>query len=1094
MNPLKINQSFYLNTWYVTPDQNKLKNKKQEFFIEPKLMEVLSFLCINAPAIISADKLIENCWPNQYVNDNPLHKCIAQLRKILGDTIKNPQYIKTITRRGYSIVAQIRGIEIDPSINRTVWHNKVPYIGLQSYSHQQQVIFFGRTRAIAEVKSILGTITKTDLPLVFIDGLSTVGKTSLINTAIIPYLEAQTKPIKYSYNDSFYFDISLHENDSCVLRFIKYLTKINILNEWLDIDKYLLELNQSLTDQSKFKKQFANEYQNQKYAFSQQIIFVDHFERILIQTNDNSYKSNLMLLLILQLLKTGDYFIIISCRSENISILDESVVFNLIKQDIIHYHLLPPNSFEIIEIVQKPVLVAKLRYEIHELTYQPLDKAIIEDAKNMGNILPILSHTLKDLCENCNEKQQLTFARYYKIGRLAGALSYKIDNILQTLTISERALLSKNLHHLIQYTPGKQKEYSAKRTYIQLYKDEKMIKLINYLIEQGMLQSHNVGSKTFVSILHDSILQDCDFFKEWISKNHLKLSIIAEVKTQADQWLGSNKNNNYLLHNNYLLEQAKHLIEKDKVEFSLNQGQYLNLSSKLQSRKTKFKIFSLIILISLLIFSFVLLSINKQTNNDLIITNNNAENLITFMIGDLKEKLRPVGKLELLQIVGDQIINYYDNRPESVQSTQSLLQYHEALNTIGEVEFNQGKFSHAEDIFKLAIKNDVEIFTDNSSKILALFNYSQSNYWLGYISYLQKDYILSAQYWSSYLNLSEKLVVIQPENENWILEKSYALNNLGTLNYQQGDLRQAKKYFDVSAQLKKEILIKHPSNLAYLVELADTLSWQANILDKRNDLQGTNNLYIESLNLLGRLTKLEPENKIWQQRLALANYRVALSYYDLGKLHKVLYYLDQSLPIYIGLNKFDITNQRWIKELINNYIVISRTYRHNQDFDNASLYLRRGLDTLDLYSIDSMKLEDAQVQKINLNAEMALISLQLGQNKSALEQFTKTIDIFNRTKTSTLTNETFIIAYINYILAQINSANQHQSQATLLLTKALNILSNDISNNNKESIALYIAIEKVMGVEHPRQDLVEYLKKIKYRNPDYIQINNTFDQ
>ena len=1088
MNPLKFNQSFYLNTWYVTPDQNKLKNKQQEFFIEPKLMEVLSFLCINAPAIISADKLIENCWPNQYVNDNPLHKCIAQLRKILGDTIKNPQYIKTITRRGYSIVAQIRGIEIDPLINRAVWHSKIPYLGLQPYCHQQQAIFFGRTRAIAEVKSLLGNITQTSLPLVFIDGLSTVGKTSLINTTIIPHLEAQTKPIKYSYNDSFYFDISLPENDSCVLRFIKYLTKIRILNEWLDIDKYLLELNQSLADQSQLKKIFAKEYQNEKYGSSQQIIFIDHFERILIQTNDNSYKLNLMLLLILQLLKTGDYFIIISCRSENISILDESIVFNLVKQDIIHYHLLPPNSFEIIEIVQKPVLVAKLRYEINELTYEPLDKTIIEDAKNMGNILPILSHTLKDLCENCNEKQQLTFARYYKIGRLAGALSYKIDNILQTLSISERTLLSKNLHHLIQYTPGKQKEYSAKRTSIQLYKGEKVIKLINYLIEQGMLQSHNIDSQTFVSILHDSILQDCDFFKEWITKNHLKLSIIAEVKTQADQWLGSNKNNNYLLHNNYLLEQAKYLVKNDKVEFSLNQSQYLNLSNKLQSKKTKLKIFSLTILVSLLIFSFVLLVINKQTNKDLIITNNNAENLITFMIGDLKEKLRPVGKLELLQIVGDQIINYYDNRPESVQSVQSLLQYHEALNTIGEVEFNQGEFDHAEDIFKLAIKNDINLFKENDSNVSALFNYSQSHYWLGYISYLQKDFKLSAQYWSSYLALSEQLVAIQPKNKNWVLEKSYALNNLGTLNYQQGNLQQAKRYFDVSAQLKRKILIEHPNNLAYLAGLADTVSWQANILDKRNELQGTNNLYIESLNLLERLAKLEPENRIWQQRLALANYRVALSYYDLGKLDKVQYYLKQSLPIYIALNNFDQTNQRWIKELINNYIVIARTYRHNLNFDNASLNLRRGLDTLDLYSIDNIKLEDAQVQKVNLNAEAALISLQLGQNRSALEQFTKSINTFNRSNISKLTNKAFIKAYINYILAQIHTANQQKHQASLLLTDALNILSDDISNNkNKESIALYIAIEKAMGIEHPRQDLIDTLKKIKYRNPDFVQ-------
>jgi DNA-binding winged helix-turn-helix (wHTH) protein len=1083
MKPLKINQSFYLNSWFVTPDQNKIKNKHKEFFIEPKLMEVLSFLCMNAPAIISVDKLIENCWPNQFVNDNPLHKCIAQLRKILGDTIKNPQYIKTITRRGYSIVAQIRGMDIDQSISQSVWHDKVPYLGLKAYDLQQQAIFFGRTRAIAEIKSLLNNTVQTDLPLVFIDGLNAVGKTSLINMAIIPYLEAQNKSIKYSYNDSLYFDMEHYDNDAYLLTLVKHLIKVNVLNEWLDIDKYILELNQSLIGLTKPELKCSVIDKNQKHSTSQKIIFIDHFESVLNQQKEDSEEHNLILLLVLRLLKTGNYFIIISTRSESISILNESIAFKQIKQDVFHYYLLPPDNFEIIEIVQKPVLVAGLRYEINESTFESLDKVIIDDAKNMGNILPILSHTLKDLCENHNEDQQLTFERYYKIGRLTGALTYKIENILQTLSANKKLLFSNNLHHLIQYTPDESKQYVAKRTSIQLFKGDEIIKLINNLIELGMLQSQNIDSQTYVSILHDSILHDCDFFKDWISSNHLKLSIIKEVKTLADQWLGSNQNREYLLHNNYLLEQANHLIKKDMVEFSHNQNQYLSLSNKSQSKKQRLKILSLIVLISLLIFSFVLLGINKQTNSDLIKTNNNAENLITFMIGDLKDKLRPIGKLELLQIVGNQIINYYDNRPESVQSNQSLLQYHKALNTIGEVEFNQGKFSYSENIFKQAIKKDINFFTGEASKVSALFNYSQSNYWLGYISYLQKNYKLTAQYWSNYLRFSEQLVIMQPENVSWMLEKSYALNNLGSLNYQQRDFETAEGFFNLSAQLKKEILNKYPSNLEYIAELADTISWQANIIDKRDKLQGANDLYKESLSLSERLVELDPENKIWQQKLALANYRVALNYYNLGELQESKLFLEKSLPIYIVLNDFDKTNQNWIKELINSYIMISRIYRQNLDFDNASLYLKRGMDMLELYSIDSRKLKSAQEQQIYLNTEIALISLQSGHSRSALEQLTKIRHDFSLSKRS---NKTFIKAYINFILAHINTRNKQYDQANLLLTEALGILNNNISKNkNKQSIALYVAVEKALGVEFPRQDFVDYLKKIKFGNPDY---------
>ena len=1090
MTPLKKKQSFYLGKWMVTPDQNKLKNLHEVIFVEPKLMEVLTYLCINAPTIINIENLIENCWPDQIISDSPVHKCIAKLRKVLGDTIKDPQYLKTISKRGYSIVADIKGIDNDSSVNQITWHNNVPYLGLQAYDTQQQAVFFGRSKAIAEIKSLVNNRVSDDLPLLLIEGLSTAGKTSLINTTIIPCLELSDSTYNYSDKHSYHYDLSLNLNNNFASTFIGYLIKNNIFNAWLDKDKYLQQLKQSLKDIEAVDKHDSLNTPiqlNQKQGLTQHIIFIDHFERVLVEQDENSNEVNLMVLLITELLKTNDYFILIAIRSENYQALNDSKAFSLIKQKITHYNLLPPNSFEITEIVQKPVLAAGLRYEFNESTFESLDKTIIEDSKNMGNILPILSHTLKELCESCNDQQQLTFEIYDKIGGLTGALTYNIGNVLNTLSICEKNLFSNNLHHLIQYKPGMQKEYVASKVNVNLFKDDKLYKLINYLIDHGMLQSHNIGSEIFVSILHDSILQECIFFKKWIANNHLKLSIVTEVKTLARQWFSSDKKKEYLLNNYYLLDQAHQIIKEDKAGFSPNQSLFLKLSHKQQSNRAKLKHSAVALLVTLLVFSFILLIINKKTSAALLNTNNSAENLITFMIGDLKNKLLPLGKLELLEIVGDQVINYYDDRTELIRSEQSSLQYNKALNTIGEVEVNQGKLLSAENIFRQAIKQDLDFFKDNSSKASALFNYGQSNYWLGYINYLQKKYKTTLHYWSIYLDLSEQLLVIEPNNESWKLEKSYALNNLGSLNYQQNNLVEADKYFNLSAQLKKEMVRDNPANSQYLAELADTISWQANICDKRNELQRSNELYKESLSLSEKLVSMDNENKVWIQRLALANYRVALSHYNLGELLEVKHHLEKSLPIYIDLNIFDKTNQIWINELINNYIMVSKVYRHNLDLDNASLNLKKGQILFDSYSLGSKKLESAQVQNLSLNIETSLVSLELGQNKTALDQFKSIVNQLKANDASKLFNKDHQRAYINFVLARIKKANQQVNQANLLLTEALILLNDGIlESRKKENMALYVSIEKSMGVE-PRQDLVAYLKKISYKNPDFIQ-------
>ena len=1092
MTPLKNKQSFYLGTWLVTPDQNKLKNLNVELFIEPKLMEVLNYLCVNAPKIMSLNKIIENCWPNQFISDNPLHKCIAQLRKVLGDTIKKPQYIKTISKKGYSIVAEIKGINLASSMNQATWHDNVPYMGLKQYTLPQEKIFFGRSRAVAEIKSLIDKSTSSNLPFLMVQGLSSVGKSSLIHTAVIPYLIRPEMPFKYSYSDSLHYNITLNSKQSYVRAFMKYLISNNIFNAWLDIDEHLLKLKQSLLE-FKTKKQ-AEAYNNQSYNANQQILFIDHFDNILNEQEQNSDELDLMLLLILQLIKMGNYLILIASRSENFQVLNNSYIFKSIEQNILHYDLLPPNYFEITEIVQKPVIAAGLRYEFNKSTFESLDKVIIDDARNMANILPILSYTLKELCENCNQQQQLTFEKYHEIGKLTGALTYKIDGILEMLSVSEIKLFTDNLHYLIRFNPGENKEYIANEADIDLFKGERLKKLIHYLINKGLLKSHIIETNTFVSLLHDSLLQECTFFKKWIAKNHLKLSIVTEVKTLTDQWISSEKNNAYLLYNHYLLNQTEHLIKEDKISFSNNQSQFLALSNKQQKLRSKLKVASVIMLVSLLVFSFILLIINKKTSAELLETNNNAENLITFMIGDLKDKLRPLGKLELLEIVGDQIINYYDNRTQRVQSEQSLVQYNKALNTIGEVEFNQGKLGIAETIFKQAITIDLNAIKSKELKISALFNYGQSNYWLGYISYLQSNFDLTQQYWSNYLDLSDQLLIIEANNDKWKLEKSYALNNLGSLNYQQNLFLKAEHYFDQSAQLKRNLLNNNPNNAQYLAELADTVSWQANILDKRNELLQSNQMYIESLKSTKKLVIKNADNKIWQHSLALAYFRVASSFYDLGNLAKAKYYLDESLPIYKNLNLYDETNQTWIDDLVNCYIMIAKYYKHSDDYDNAALYLKRGIDVFNTYSSESKNLKSSHIQMLYLNAELSLVTTQLGQAKTALDQFNTVINHFEKIDTSKYLNQKFLKAYMLYILANIKIANHQKELAAIDLSEALNILSGDLlASKNKPNMALYVAIEKALNVKKPNQDIVDYLKKINYRNPNFNSTDNTIN-
>jgi DNA-binding winged helix-turn-helix (wHTH) protein/tetratricopeptide (TPR) repeat protein len=110
--------SFLLEDWQVHPSRNSLERSGQSLSLEPKTMAVLVCLAEHAGDVVSADALITKIWNGRPMGDNPVYKCIAQLRRHLGDNPRQPRYIETIARRGYRLVAKVEPLP-PPSGSRT---------------------------------------------------------------------------------------------------------------------------------------------------------------------------------------------------------------------------------------------------------------------------------------------------------------------------------------------------------------------------------------------------------------------------------------------------------------------------------------------------------------------------------------------------------------------------------------------------------------------------------------------------------------------------------------------------------------------------------------------------------------------------------------------------------------------------------------------------------------------------------------------------------------------------------------------------------------------------------------------------------------
>jgi DNA-binding winged helix-turn-helix (wHTH) protein/tetratricopeptide (TPR) repeat protein/TolB-like protein len=82
--------------------------------LAPKPFETLLYLASRTGRVVSKAELMENLWPSTFVTDDVLVQCVVEIRRVLGDPARNPQYIRTIPRKGYQFVAAVTPLPDGP--------------------------------------------------------------------------------------------------------------------------------------------------------------------------------------------------------------------------------------------------------------------------------------------------------------------------------------------------------------------------------------------------------------------------------------------------------------------------------------------------------------------------------------------------------------------------------------------------------------------------------------------------------------------------------------------------------------------------------------------------------------------------------------------------------------------------------------------------------------------------------------------------------------------------------------------------------------------------------------------------------------------
>src|SRR5688572_24556529 len=101
--------SFEFGPFRLDCAEHALSRDGRRLPLTPKVYDVLQLLVENAGYLVEKERLLQEVWPNTFVEEGALNRSISVLRKTLGET-EADKYVETVPKRGYRFVATVTAI------------------------------------------------------------------------------------------------------------------------------------------------------------------------------------------------------------------------------------------------------------------------------------------------------------------------------------------------------------------------------------------------------------------------------------------------------------------------------------------------------------------------------------------------------------------------------------------------------------------------------------------------------------------------------------------------------------------------------------------------------------------------------------------------------------------------------------------------------------------------------------------------------------------------------------------------------------------------------------------------------------------------
>jgi DNA-binding winged helix-turn-helix (wHTH) protein/tetratricopeptide (TPR) repeat protein len=168
------NRFFHFDCYRLDERERQLLRGADVVPLPPKVFDLLTVLVQNPGRLLSKQDLLDMVWSGVVVEEGSLARGVSSLRRVLGPTADQQDYIQTVSKRGYRFVAHVR--ETTEAAGEDARLDIPPLPSLLTVA---AIDFVGREAELVRMQDVWGRAKGGRHQLLLVAGEPGIGKTRL---------------------------------------------------------------------------------------------------------------------------------------------------------------------------------------------------------------------------------------------------------------------------------------------------------------------------------------------------------------------------------------------------------------------------------------------------------------------------------------------------------------------------------------------------------------------------------------------------------------------------------------------------------------------------------------------------------------------------------------------------------------------------------------------------------------------------------------------------------------------------------------------------------------------------------------------------